>query len=605
MTAGYTLRLGDFDMSPGASHSGVEVKVYGYRRGRPVPVTRVIDSLLQDGTLEQKVRDENRDQTILIGFDGPDSIALAAAEKALVLEANKGRNEIAWTPPDGLGATTVFDVLWSDLALSEEDDWDLDELRGIRVWELTLRCAPFGRSASETVVAALASGGTPTTVTIADGTSATGWASADGAITASSGQLLVPKASAPTSSRTDSFGNLRRTYAWRATRTLTATDFTATPYLTLQVDVETKATQSQIEVPSVYVDGIEVPLVAAVGLPPVDPSWNAAPLKCTYYVSDASATTVQVVGRTEVVNSTVGAVLLDNVTRSNVAPSLSTTGRESVRTVTVGGSARTQASIEVSHPTVALGRTIVYTGPSLGIVSPALGQWSLTAASATPDATTLSGLRYAANISGQVPTFQIPASQMPSGGYVLFLRAKAQSGTPTMTFTWTAETKIGTALLGQQSGSSAPTAMTTSYSLVPIGGMVLPPTEVADASVGLVKISIAGGAYDWDEALLFYMGDDAALTIVDAGSGTLALGSSHNSLWIEPPTLDHPAPRVMLGLNGVRETGFHAGEKAQAWGVHQFPPGEMLIFVATTLAANPEVPLRYFKRWPFHAAEDG
>lgn len=607
MTAGYTLRFGDIDMSPSAQVNDVEYRVYGLRRGYPAPVTVAVNSMMQDGGLEHVISHENRDQSIVIGLRASDAEALARAESALFLEAQKVRNELAWTPTDGFGAETVFDVLWSSLEFADADDWDIEELlRCERVYTLTVRALPFGRSATATTFAALAVAGTPSTTSISDGTSTTGWTSPYSAVVLSSGWLASD--CGPVLS-VDSSGIETKPY--RFDRALSSTDFSVSQYVSADFDVVLPDNHFALTAPSLFVNGVEAERLTAYPLTTA----SSRAVRVTWQVVGTAVTSLSFRGTTRGFFPTVGTpypgqIKLDNVQRSNVPPSLTSTGRETLRVVEVGGSARTPVSLKVASSS-ALGRVALYTAPALrvGGYQPALSSYRTTPGPGTADTATLSGARKSGSVSTDLPTFEIPASRLPEGGYLLFLRARSTAGSVDATFTWTASTIVGSTALGTQTGTSAPVALgsgANGWQLVPVGGMVLPPTNVSEQSVATVRVSIAAaGGTEWDEAMLFWMGDDAALTIVDAGTGSVAWGTGHSGLWIEAPTLEYPAPRVLLSADGSRETAFHAGEKAQAWGVHQFRPGDTTIYVATTNAANPDVSGSCFLRFHTHASRVG
>lgn len=605
----YRLRFGDLDLSPSMqTGEPIRYRVSGLLRGRPVPTVVVLESMIRDGALEQVDRYGNRDQELIIGIEADDADLLAKGEAALFVECQKALNELAWTPPGGVGATTVYDIVTADLGGVDEldaNDWDLDEvLRGLRTYRVALRAAPFGRSAVEEVDEALVSSGS-TTVVISDGTSATGWSSPAGAVTVVSGQLQVPKVAGAKTTRTDSYGNVNREYDWEADLTLAATDFTATPYVTLEVDVSSKTTQPQVTAPKLYVDGLERPLVAAVLLTPVVAGWNAAPIRCTYLVQDSSATTVRIVGETKTVNSTSGALLLDNVSRSSVSPSLSTTGRQSLRTINVGGSARTQGRVIVSHETGGLGDLIVYSRRELGDSNaPDLRRRkSVASGVTTTDASTISGFREPFN--GGVPVkFTTPAVMLDEGGYLIYARVRATSGTPTTTFTTTAATVVGSTTLATATDTSEAVSLTTStWKIVPVGSVVLPPSRVSESSGASVTLTVASSAstVEWDEMWAFYMGDNSALTIVALGDGTPAAGSVSNRFRLDTPTLADPRESIWAGTLADWSDSFHAGTLTQTWQVPDLPPGVATFFIANSGAANPSLQVARYRRFHTHA----
>lgn len=600
MTASYDLRFGGVDMSPAAQVGDVEYCVYGLRRGYPVPVVSVASSMIQDGADERIDSHGNRDQSVIVGLKAADSDALAEAESALFLECQKPRNELSWTPPDGYGAETVFDVLWASLEFADADDWDIEELRRChRVYILTVRALPFGRAAEETLYPALTVGGSPTTVTIADGTSATGWTSPDGAVTAGSGYLTVPAHSPSFQHTQDSFGQRTDRWTWQASLALSATDFSATPYVTLELDVADLSTQFAMGAPTLYADGVACGLLSSVPI-------SSSSVRVTWEVTDSSVTSLRFEGLTATIvpgSSAPSApnVRLDNLSRSNQPPANST-GRESTRTIAYGGSARAQGSLQIAHATQGLGDVIVYTGPSY---SPGLRQFKTSGGSTTTDSDTVSGTRE----SFTTLTFEVPADILPRGGYVLMGRLRSTSGTVSRAVSWTASTVIGSTVKSSQSDTSDTFSFTSGvgvagWSIVELGGMVLPTNDVAEGSSAKVRIVVtASSGLEFDQMWLFYLGDDAALTVVSCGPGVAALGSNHNRLWIDTASLERPVPSIWMGTTADRKDSFHAGPSAAAWGVHTFPPGDVFVYLVTTSAQRPEMALRCFDAFHTHARQ--
>lgn len=598
----YTLRFGSIDFSPNGQLGDVEYQILGLQFGRPVPVSWVAESMLQDGADERVESHGNRDQSVLIGIKGPDADVLARAESALFLEAQKLRNELSWTPPDGYGAETVFDVLWCDLGSpTDRDDWDLDELRGFRIYVLTVRAAPFGRDATETVYEALSAAPVPSTVSISDGTSATGWTSPNGAVTVASGHLVVPVNATPAATYADAYGNRIDTFNWETTRTLSATDFTATQYVTAEFDRD-QLNQYGLDPAQAFVDGVELPLVSA--------TWISGGYgrRCTWICNDSSGTLLKFVGSTKTNapisgGPSVPSVRVDNVSRSNQPPVLSTTGRQSLRSITVGGSARTQGRFMLEHATAGLGDGVVFSCPSLATgYSPELRRWK-TAGAATPttDTTTVSGIR---EDFGD-PVFNVPAAQLPRGGYLLYARVRATSGTPTATLSVSAATKIGSTLFTEVETSGEPVTLSTAaWTIVPMGSVTLPTTDVPDGSAATVEIAVdsSGGSVEWDEMWMFYAGDDSALTIVSLGAGTPALGTVHNRLRLDAPSLER-RKSVWAGTLSDWSDSFHAGSLASVWQVPSLLPGENTFFVVTTGATFAELTVAAFNRHHTHATQ--
>lgn len=148
-----------------------ETESDGATFGFAEPVVVTVESDLTDGTRGQIVRHENREASFRVSVVAENSIGLAEGE-ALLRSLIGGPAEAAWTPPDGWGATTVFEVLWSQMQWQFDD---MDELRIRRVWQVTFTAKPFGRSVDATVTAALGGGEVPTVVEIDDASSTTNW----------------------------------------------------------------------------------------------------------------------------------------------------------------------------------------------------------------------------------------------------------------------------------------------------------------------------------------------------------------------------------------------------------------------------------------------
>jgi hypothetical protein len=357
--------------------------------------------------------------------------------------------------------------------------------------------------------------------------------------------------------------------------TTSAIDFSTTPYLTF--DYQRAAGFSSVQ--AVYADGVELTKVK-------DTSIGYPVKRATFYCPDASVTTLRFVFVANVPVGTDVKVLLDDVKRS---PTPSSVAADQTRILDVGGSARTQASLHVSH-TGGLGDVILYTAPNVGRgYSPRLADFSV-------------GTRQ----------FEVPAAPLPRGGYVLYARMKTTSASDSRELSWTASTKVGSATLGGQSGKSAPIDLTTTYRIVSLGRMVLPPVDVADLSAAVVRLDVSeadtpailGNNIVYGGFWLFYIGDDAALTVVSCGTGAASAGTVHSHLWVDAPTVDRAAPGLWVGTAAAKTDAIHGGVFARASDIHSFPPGEVGVFLSCPdLAASVALEGRYFKRWHTHAVD--
>lgn len=566
--------------------------------GAPVNVAEVIDSMLQDGEIVSSSRSSNRAMKYTVFIEEADMDALAAAEAALMVETEKQRNTWTIDPGDGYAAVTVFDIFRVQVAFIADDE---AEWQGYRRYDLTFPALPFGRGEDEVEHASLPAGASPSTVVIADGTSATNWAGSPGTVTSTSGYLT--QSSAPTEIHSGG-------HTYTVTHDYTYTpgspvDMSATTYLSVDYDPILLGTTNENRV-TAYADGIVLPQVAEVAL--VSPAgWR----RVTWTCPDTSVAAFRFAvfsrqffpagGGAPVVATMDTAI--DNVQRSNQPPVLSSTGRQALRSITQGGSARSEGRFQLSHATAGLGDVIVFSCPSLGTgYTPDLRRWRTSGGTPTASASTVSGTRE--TFVGV--TFNVPAAQLPRGGYLLYARVRATSGTPTIVVSATAATKIGSTLFDERDTSGElVTLNTTDWVIVPVGSVVLPTTDVPEGSAATVEITVSRdtGSVEWDEMWLFYAGNDSALTIASLGAGSSSLGTVHNRLWLDAPSLDRLVPAIWAGTLEDRSDAFHAGALASVWQVPSLPPGEVTFFVATTGATYAELTVNAYERFHTHAVQ--
>lgn len=604
----WILTLGAVDFSPSAQFDGdLRVSVHGFRRGKPVPVVQVVESMLRDGANERVDRYDNRDLAIVVGIEG-DVGSMDDFERTLWLEMQRPSNVLTWKPPSAFGVRGLYDVLWSDLEFSEADDWDLDELRGKRVYSITLRTAPFPRSADEIVAQALTTAASPSTVVVSDGTSTAGWIaytqspSSPRTLTSTSGYLATSfegGAFTEMGSTTQVVSVVNFEY-----NTATPVDFSQTNYLTLDfAEVSYAGATSQTTEVRVWADGLLLTQLATVSETTNGTRWRRG----TWLCSDASVTKVRVEVRSTTYFPTGGTITanantvpaIDRLARTNVPPSVGGNGFQSLRTVEIGGSARTEATLAVAHPTKSLADLLIYTAPQLASgYAPNMQKWRTSpTANVTSSAFTMSGFEQTVAANAKL-TFQVPVSLLPAGTYVMMVRAyDTASSAP---FSWRAVTKVGTAEFSAQTGTSQVPVATT-YTLSTVGTMELPPAKAGGAATVQVELSRAT-SWVFDEAWLFYMGPDAALTRVATGSTAApSVGVAHNRLWMDPPTIDSPTPGLYVGTTSDRQDSIFYGENAN-WALHEFKPPSSLVFVASTNATYTEVTVRHTPRWFQHPA---
>lgn len=159
-----------------------ETVVDGWSLGAPESVKVVFASLAADGDDEQTTRHGNRQVTFQVKVCGSDLGAVAAGERALRLVLNRAPGvELRFTPPDGLGEISVFDVLSADMSMVP-DDLAMVQSPPWVTYSVTLTCKPWVRP-TEPVTVSLTYG-TDTGTSLDAGTSTTGWSASQGSVSA-------------------------------------------------------------------------------------------------------------------------------------------------------------------------------------------------------------------------------------------------------------------------------------------------------------------------------------------------------------------------------------------------------------------------------------
>ncbi|MCL8026307.1 hypothetical protein [Nocardioides bruguierae] len=642
--ATFGLMFGDLDWSPqNQDGERVRVTVNGLQRGSVVPVISVIDSLMQS-SIEVVSGWENRDQQVILTLEGPDSDALAEYEERLHLATAQAMNTLTWTPNDGFGAPTAFDILWARLEGDEAAGWDDREVANRRRWILTFRAEPHARSTELVVDEALSQDGAAGAL-INGCESLTGW-SAESTFASLELTTLdvgfgstVPEGTYaiqinPGEQRyRDAGGGYFWWTRWE-TVTLDAAaviDFTGTPYLTVWSN-PSGAVANPFEDPSVvraWVDGVEAALVTVD-----DGVWTfitgapASADEVTLYVEKTSKLYSKTGDPADARVFALDVLAIDNLRRESTLPTTSPTGRESTRTITVQGSAPTQGRLEVSHPTLPLGTVIVYTAPVLGQggYTPDLMKYLDISPYSIADAGGLYGTRTAIGRSedSDSVTFRVPAAALPEGSYQLLGRPYNPANTPDQVGTVTVSAHLelpSGADVGLVTEECTPQQVGGLMLLC--GSLALPPATVPSGSGGVVVIEITStgssgaGTYGLvvSELLAFWAGGGAeattradpgvALVVVDAGSGsttTPEAGTANNRLWIDAPSVENGGrPQIWLGTEESRSDAYNAGTVTSAFGVPALSPPATKLYVATTNATYAETVMSHYPRWHTNA----
>lgn len=599
-SSGHALDFGDLDLTGETPYGGARfyANAEGATLGNPQPVERSIGSSLLDGSFVVTDKHENREPSFQIWIEATDAAQLAYGEKLLFQQCAR-QIEFGWTPPDGWGPKTVYHAFTS--SLTHEFD-DMLEMRLIRSYRLRLVCYPFGFSELEVIDVAVDSVTPSTPVVISDGTSTTGWSVTPGpaspTINSSGGVLVVTNRQS--SGSPAEFGYTRGVFEFAATKTFTATDFSATEYVTADVEVRDGG-----PVFSAAVNGVALQQVAMTLLSNTGGNYL---YRMTWRCRATAATTLTLsaLGYTLTPPGGVPATptfRIDNVQRSNQVPAGgNSSGRQALRTLEITGSARTPGSAAIEHATSGLGDVIFYTSPELGVgYSPDLSRWADTATftSVTNEANNVSGKSFLIGMDAN-GTFDVPAGALPDGPHLLLVKAVVPPEVSSIT--WTTSTVIGGAVMGTETGVIDTTVDLTD--IFEIGVPTLPSVQVPAESTGVVRVTLrpTGSTITVDELWAFHLGEDSAITQVACGAGAPALGTVHNRLFVDSATIANDGREgLFVGTQADRSDAFHAGHFAESWETHRFAPPMIQAFVVTTGAVRPSLTLRHTPAWFTHA----
>lgn len=589
----FDLQLGAIDLLGTANTSpGYWFDTYGddLDLGTPEAVEKEITSFLQDGSIATIESWDNRTLTLPVGIRATSAANLAAAESALVAEVGI-RNALTYTP-SGNGSPCVFDVVNSKLAFDFDDVLEANSLT--RVYSLTIVALPFARTAATTTASwAAPPAGTPTVTTVDDCTSTTGWARTTTGTGTASGPTVV--SGTLQASMTSTVPSGPQVISVTETRTGLSASMTSTPYVRLDAKT-TAATSTGGFGPalSVKINGTTVTPVAAGG----SVRWYAMPGGATTLTSIAVAATLNVNPGDQIT------VIAADVSRSSATFDVAGQ-RQTFRSVTIAGSARTQGSIALSDATpAALGSVLVYTSPAnAAVFQPPLRAFLTSGNTQTTDTSLISGK--SSDLS-TLHTFDIPASQVPAGGYVLMARVKHASAS-TYDVTWTGRSRMGSTNLDSNPPTSVkPVALAAAtWKVVNLGNLTLP-TATLGAS-GLVRIELSGpSGLLLDEAWLFNIWGDSAgrLSWVECGTGSPASGGPASVLFLDPASLASPVPHIRIGTASDGSDAYDPGVLGSliSFGDHEFRPGQMSIFTVSSNSIAMAGSVTYSPRYMTHVA---
>lgn len=590
---------------------------FGSDVGGPENIRAFLNSLLVDGELLSVTRTSNREITVPILIEGADLQEVAAAEKALVLEATKARNTLSIDPGDGYAVATVFDTFAADVTFARSD---AEEMATLRRYVLTIPALPYGRSEALTTEAAEAIPSVGTVID--DGTSATGWSvvpattvsPAPAAMVAVvSGRIGVQPYRGKESTLIGSGGEFH-SYRYSATRTLSEA-LTSGAYVSFEVELASPFSfvysgdlDGGTRIKTVTITSTEFGTESIALTDMIIEAVGAGVNRYTFRVDSAMTLTSITWTATQYYPTSEPDPPYPYLFFDNIAVAASATlGNQVLKTITVGGSARTTGALHIAAPSdsVALGKVLAYTVAQDKVATgwrPDLAQWVLPGATtSTIDgrAGVFSDIDATYGSAGS-PVFQAPASMFRSGAYTV-AASLWSSGAPS--FMVEASLLLGATVVATEELAATTTDLASVWSLATLGTIYLPPTLIqspsADATIRF-RFKGSGAPVILEEMYVFPVEGD--LTIIDCGSGTVGPGASSH-LWIDSPSDDQPQGGYWRGTTPTREDALSAWSTTTVPGVHSFDPGLMLAFIASLDAQGPSAYFDHHKRWYFHAAE--
>lgn len=537
--------------------------------GNPQAKSTTLYSMLSAGSLVSRDPDDNRSPVVRVKVSASGPEGLELGEAALMAVCNKPTT-LEWLPPQTGAIKAVFDVVDSSLEFLFDD---LDEMRMTRTWRVSMSALPYARDEHLTVSPAV-----PFVAgTVVDsGSSTTNWTASrpagasmsvvSGAITSTYDPSLIQGGYYGT--------NLNRAFA-------TPLDVSVSRYFA----VDWKAS-----VPSYHgflVNG-------SGGLTEVRRDPLAGGFVRSYYQVPASMTSVSRFdfGIVHAVQPSGSATLsVDQVQVMQALPMIGT-ARHQLRTIDVGGSAPTQGTIQVTHPSSGLGECIVYSYESQGGYQPVLSPYRILSGEFFADASAVNNGYWDLTSTHR---WAIPVDALPHGEAVLMFRAHNTEVGP-CTFDWTAFSEMGGGVLGQVSGSFTHTfevANDPQMVIVPVT-MDLPTVPMGPSgiiSLDVRRQAIGGpGASYMHEAWLF--STKGSLNIVFAGP--------RRNLIVRAPSLDEPHGSMWCGDTADGSDWYSVSGEATSRQHHTLKPGINNVYTLTATALDAQVSATHFNRHHTH-----
>lgn len=592
MTNSHLLKVGDLVFSDGSdsrpglegSRWWLEVEGESLDTGAAEPIERTIRSLLQDGAVVISEGLDNRTASFRVSVCGNDSGDLADGEAALWSLVGKP-TLMSYRPADGWSPTSVFEVFTVSIAPITDDFAETMWTR--RDYAVRLVCHPTVRSVDKVLTPAIepAPGAAPVIVEINAGTSLANWSSVYGSLTDEGDHLAVNGSGSP-----------RPTYTAPSPVDLTSTKYVSLLMTGTDADGVGAITTP---LPALKVDDVDADLVAT------SYEYAAGRDRQRYHFRvPASKNSGTVFTFAPTLRPRPNKQLEFLSLQRSDSPPIIGTARQRQMSVSVAGSARTQGSLQISHPTAGLGSVLAYTWPRVAqSYSPSMRQYIDIGSTAVVSEDRISG---SYDLLDDGVSYSIPATAIVPGAHQWMVRV-ACSNVGVYGVNWTAQMEVGGIAVGPLlSGTrSIPFGSAGTYRNVVLAREMLPVVNVPANSTAILRLtlvsSVPASDIALDEGWLFNT-TVGRLTWVECLEGAPSAGGPSNRVWINAATFDSDRPTILRGFAADGSDSYNAGANIIAPGRHEFEPPFANVLTVTSGTRDALTSLEHYPRWGTHAA---
>ena len=281
-------------------------------------------------------------------------------------------------------------------------------------------------------------------------------------------------------------------------------------------------------------------------------------------------------------------------------PNPTSTPRQSMRTLEVGGTERSPGTIHVGQRagSTPLGLTIVHSSPhDPGGYNPDMLRWVVAPSGpATVDPTVPAGKTYALGPGGADIVTYAPSSAFPEGPYAIgaFVQSTADQSVEFVT-TVAGSIPFGSEFREVRRSTSLVSLKAGAWTYVSLSLETLPAMRGPEGATWVTVTAPTAVNLKCGGLWALSAREDCSLSVVQG---------EQPHLWIDSPTIGAAADVWVAGSND-RRYGYYPSQGVADPGLPLLPAGEVDVYVVTANADAPVVDYTHFRRWTYHAADDG